>query len=118
MTSQEAIMAFSQSEKIKAGLIWVSQSLEMLRYFSEPERKGGEKVIRTILGMVLHDLELAKKVAQDAGWEKAEAAMEQAIVMMDSGVAPDAVSHLTKALSQVTGIGQRSMTSLLEEGLL
>ena len=38
--------------------------------------------------------------------------------MIDSGVAPEAVIHLTQALSQVTSIGHRSMTVLKEEGLL
>ena len=38
--------------------------------------------------------------------------------MIHSGVGPEAVIHLTQALSQVTSIGQRSMSFLQEQGLL
>ena len=38
--------------------------------------------------------------------------------MIDSGVAPESVVHLTQALSQVTTIGHRSMSFLREKGLL
>ena len=43
MKVRDAIMAFSQSEKIKAGLIWVSQSLQFLKTLPEPEKRGAEK---------------------------------------------------------------------------
>jgi hypothetical protein len=39
-------------------------------------------------------------------------------VMINSGVASESLHHLTQALSQVTNIGQRSMTQLKTEGLL
>ena len=34
MKTQEAVLAFSQSEKIKSGIIWISQVLEFLTGFS------------------------------------------------------------------------------------
>jgi len=43
MNTREAIMAFSQSEKVKSGIIWVSQALELLRGLPTPEKPWGGK---------------------------------------------------------------------------
>jgi len=118
MNVKEAIMAFSQSEKIKAGIIWISQSLEVLQALSGPERQGAERVIRLIMDMIVTEIHLARNLAGDAAWEEIEKGIEQARVMIDSGVAPDSVVHLTKALSQVTGIAHRSMSFLQAGGLI
>ena len=118
MTVQEAVMAFSQSEKIKSGLIWISQALAMLEGIGEPEKQGGEKIIKAIINMVLQEVALAKRVAGDASWEDIEKSVDQAVVMINSGVGSESVFHLTRALSQVTSIGHRSMSFLKEERLL
>lgn len=118
MTNQQAVMAFSQSEKIKSGLIWVSQAVNLLQALPGPEAKGGERVVRAIIEMMRRDLELAKKLAEDPAWEQAEKFIEKASVMMDSQVFSEAAPHLTQALSHVTGIGHRSMTHLKDQGLL
>lgn len=49
MTPREAVVAFSQSEKIKAGLIWVSQAVDQSVTLPEFEKKGAVGVIRTTL---------------------------------------------------------------------
>ncbi|MCP4668516.1 MAG: hypothetical protein GY849_19405 [Deltaproteobacteria bacterium] len=118
MTVREAIMAFSQSEKIKSGLIWVSQLLELVKGLSGPEKLGGERMIKAGIGMVVQEVRLAKTVARDASWEDVEKGIDQAIVMIDSGVASESVVHLTRALSEVTGIGHRSMSFLKDQGHL
>jgi hypothetical protein len=118
MKVQEAIMAFSQSEKIKAGLIWVSQSLQLLNSISESERPGAEKVSKAMIGMIVHEIQLGKNVTGDASWEEVSKHIDRAMVMIDSGVAAEAVVNLTQALSQVTSLGHRSMSFLKEEGLL
>lgn len=118
MKAREAIISFSQSEKIKAGLIWISHSLELLQGPHEFERQGSEKTIRALIGMVVQEIQLAKKIARDPAWEAVEQNIDQALVMINSHVGPEAVSHLTRALSQVTGIGHRSMSSLKDQGLL
>ncbi len=118
MTVREAIMAFSQSEKIKSGLIWVSQLLELGQGLSGLEKLGGEKMIEAIISMVVQEVRLAKTVAKDPAWEDVEKGIDQAIVMIDSGVASESVLHLTQALSQVTGIGHRSMSYLKDQGHL
>jgi hypothetical protein len=66
MEIDEAIMAFSQSEKIKAGLISISQALEVLRGLAEGEIRGGEKIINVLLGMIDHEVKLAMTVTRPA----------------------------------------------------
>jgi len=118
MDVQQSVMAFSQSEKIKSGLIWVSQSLEMIQSLPQPEQKGAFKVVRAMISMITHEIRLARNLAKEASWEGMEGQMDKAMVMIDSGVGSESVIHLTQALSQVTTIGQRSMSLLKERGLL
>ena len=118
METQGAIMAFSQSEKIKSVLIWLSQALELLRGLPEQEKKGAERMIKTFVDMVFHEISLAGKVTGEESWKDIERHVDQAAVMINSGVGADAVVNLTRALSQVTSIGQRSMSYLKENGLL
>ncbi|HDZ91227.1 MAG: hypothetical protein JRJ09_09075 [Deltaproteobacteria bacterium] len=118
MNIREAIMAFSQSEKIKSGIIWVSQALELLAGLPQPERQGAEKIIRMKIDSMVQEIRLARKLTGEQDWNEIESVIDQALVMINSGVAPESVTHLTRALSRVTSIGHRSMSSLKEEGLL
>lgn len=118
MDTKKAIMAFSQSEKIKSGIIGLSHSLELLGSLPDREKHGGEKIIKALTDMILQEIQLAKSVAQDDQWKDAEKSIDQATVMINSGVGPESIIHLTQALSQVTSIGQRSMSFLQEKGLL
>ena len=118
MDTKKAIMAFSQSEKIKSGIIWLSQTLQLLGSLPAPEGQGGEAIIKTLADMIFQEIQLAKSVAGDDQWENAAKSIDQAIIMINSGVGPEAIIHLTQALSQVTSIGQRSMSFLQEQGLL
>ncbi len=118
METQKAIIAFSQSEKIKSGLIWVSQAIQMLNGLQEPEKRGAEKTTKAIIEMIVHEIQLGKNVTGDVTWDEVLRYIDKALVMINSGVAAEAVVHLTQALSQVTSIGHRSMTFLKGEGLL
>jgi hypothetical protein len=118
MNEQEAIMAFSQSEKAKSGIIWASQALELLSGLPVPEKPGAEKAIRMKIDMMIQEIRLAKRITGDPAWDDIEPILDQAMVMIHSGVAPDSVVHLTQALSRVTSIGHRSMSFLKDKGLI
>ena len=118
MKTNQAIMAFSQSEKVKAGLICASQSLELLAGLSFPEKEGAQKVIRMSVEMIRHEIQLARNLSGDESWDEIDKSIGRAVVMIDSGVAPESVLHLTQALSRVTSIGHRSMSDLRVKGLL
>ena len=118
MNTQEAVLAFSQSEKIKSGLIWISQVLEFLTGLPVPEKKGAERIIDAILSMILHEIRLAKKAIQDESWDDIEKCINRSAIMINSGVASESITHLTKALSHVTTIGSQAMTVLKEQSLI
>lgn len=118
MKTNETITAFSQSEKIKAGIIWVSQMIEFLEGLPGEQRKGGERVVRMLLGMVAQEMALARVLTRSDHWREGESHVEKAVVMVESGVAEEALLHLSKALSKVTNIAQASMSLLKESGLL
>lgn len=118
MKSSEAIMAFSQSEKIKAGLIMIAGSLELLKNLPEEEKRGASRIIYMDLSMLGHEVGLAKVVTGHQEWNEVERFLNKALVMFDSGIGEEALIHLSRALSQVTNIGQQSMSLLKETGLL
>jgi len=118
MTPREAVTAFSQSEKIKAGLIWVSQAIDQSVSLPEFEKRGAICVIRTALAMIYQELHLAGKLGGGNLWRESEKDFDMAQVMLDSQILPEANFHLTRALSRVTTIGQRAMTVLKDQGLI
>ncbi|MFC1883563.1 hypothetical protein ACFL2O_02225 [Thermodesulfobacteriota bacterium] len=118
MEPGEAIMAFSQSEKIKSGLIWASQAVEISNNIAGHEKQGAEKIIISLIGMILHEVQLAMNVAGSAPWQDIEKDIERALVMINSGVGLESVPHLIQALSKTTTVGQNSMVRLQEEGLI
>ena len=111
-------MSFSQSEKVKGGIIWSSQALNMLEGLDGPEQKGGEKVIGALIQMIGQEAKLAKSITGDDQWDEIEPHIEKALLMINSGVGYEATVHLSKALSKVTNIGQRSMSALGAKGLI
>ena len=117
MNVQEAVMAFSQSEKIKSGIIWVSHVLCSLEGVAERDARGAAQAMEAILGMLTHEIRCAEGIAGPGRWLEAEKHIDKALVMISSGVAPESVPHLTAALSLVTDVGQRAMTVLREQGL-
>jgi hypothetical protein len=118
LKTKDAIMAFSQSEKIKSGLIWISQVLGLIAGLPASEKQGAEKTVRALLDMLFHEIRLAGSLTHDGSWKDIEKNLDQAVVMINSGVAGESVVHITQALSQVTSIGHRSMSFLKDEGLL
>jgi len=118
LNTRRAIFAFSQGEKIKAGLIWTSHLIGALDSTYGGDRHETRQVGRALLEMVRQDVHLATRIAEDQIWNKVDDAIERALVMIDSGVMTESVTHLTTALSHVTTIIQRAMQFLQEKGLL
>ena len=118
MKTADAITTFSQSEKIKGGLIWATQAVELYKALPEADKPGAEKIIKSLVDMVGSEILICKKTAPDELWQEVEKCIDTALVMINSSVAHEAGYHLTQALTQVTTIGQRSMTILKDDGLL
>jgi len=118
MNSNEAIMGFSQSEKIKAGLIMIAGCLELLKNLPQEEKRGASRMISTNLSMLGHEVGLAKVVTGHDEWNEVEFFLNKALVMFDSGIGEESLIHVSRALSNVTTIAQQAMTYLKESGLL
>lgn len=118
MESKQAIVSFSQSEKVKSGLIWCSQCAQLAQNMPPPEQLGAIGILRSLLAMIANEVQLARHVSRDPVWLEVEKILNMARVMIDSGVSHEAVYHFTQALSQVNRIGQQAMTALIDKGLL
>ena len=118
MDVKSAIMAFSQSEKVKAALIFSSHALEAAEGMPEAEKRGAVRTVKTSLDLVGHEIRLAGSLSPEIPWEKVENRLERAMVMLDSGLGSEAVPLLTETLSRVTNIGLHSMETLKNRGLI
>ena len=107
MNVPAAIIAFSQSEKIKSGLIWINQTLELLPGLSTTEQQGAEKVIKTIIDMIAQEIHVARNLTKDDSLNDIEKHMDMALVMINSQMTSESGYHLTQALTRVTGPGTR-----------
>ena len=63
MKIDEAITTFSQSEKIKAGLIWATQAIEIYKALPEADKPGAEKILKAIVDMIGSEILICKKSA-------------------------------------------------------
>jgi hypothetical protein len=118
LSIREAIIALAQSEKVKAGLIWASQTIEILWGLPEEEKKGAERIIQVFLNMISREIALAKAITRHESWDSIDGHIEKALIMINSGVGQEAVVHLSRALSLVTNIAQQSMSLLKGRDLL
>lgn len=115
---KEAIIALAQSEKVKAGLIWASQTLDVLGSLPEEQKKGAQRMIQLFLNMISQEVALAKAVTRQESWDSVDGHIEKALVMISSGVGQEGIVHLSRALSLVTSVAQQSMSLLKERDLL
>ena len=118
MQIRDAITTFSQSEKIKAGLIWTTQVIEMYKTLPEGDKSVAEKIIKAFVDMIGSEILICRKSAPNELWTEVEKNIDTAMIMINSRVTHEAGYHLTQALTQVTTIGQRSMSTLKDNGLL
>jgi hypothetical protein len=115
MNAKIAIAAYAQSEKIKAGLIWLSALLESYCEHpgcNLPVQDTTVNVLQQLFELILGEVHLAMRLNPDKLWQDVDRHMHTALIMMVSGVAHDSAYHLTKALACVTTIGQRALTFL------
>ena len=118
MNSKQAVISFSQSEKVKSGLIWCSQCAQIAENLPAEEKRGAVELLKSLMAMVANEAQLARQAGKNDIWLEVEKLMNTARVMVDSGVVEEATYHFTQALSQVNRIGQQSMTYLVDQGLV
>jgi hypothetical protein len=114
METKQAIISFAQGEKIKGGLIWCSQCVQVAQNLMQAEQTGAVKVIQGLVAMIANEVQLARRASQDPVWSEVDKALHTARVMIESGVIEEATYHFTQTLSQVNRISQKAMTHLVE----
>ena len=117
MESKQMIISFSQGEKVKSGLIWCSQCIQIAQNLSPAEQSGAASIIRGLVSMVAREVQLARHASKDPIWLEVEQALNTARVMIESGVTVEALYHFTQTLSQVNRISQKAMTYLVDNEL-
>jgi len=115
ITTQQLAITYAQADKIKSGLIWISQTIQISEAMSPAEKKGAETVLQNMLHMVGDEIHMIARIGNGQLWQEAAADVDKALVMMRSGIAGEAVHHLTRAMSAVTSIAGRAMTLLQPE---
>ncbi len=118
MNISEAILSFSQSEKIKSGLIWAIHLSEICESIPQNQRNGAEKILETLIDMIGHETRLTENMIREKAWVEAGESINMALVMVRSKVPEESSFHLTNAISRVTSFGQRAMIYLQDQGCL
>jgi hypothetical protein len=118
MNTKEAILAFSQSEKAKSGLLMAAQLVEMYNGLGDHEKHSAERFLRALIGMVANEIHISRRMTAPELWSGVDKSLNTALVMMNSGVLSEASYHIAQAVSGVTTIGQRSMEYLIGQKLL
>ena len=116
MEPKQAIISFSQGEKIKSGLIWCSHCIQVAQNLPQPEQAGAVRVIQGLVAMIANEAQLARQASKDQIWLEVDKCLNTARVMIESGVIEEATYHFTQTLSQVNRISQKAMTHLVENG--
>ena len=112
-----AVAAYAQSEKVKSGLIWVSQVADLVAAMTGAERTQGLALLQPFARMVADEAHLAGRLTGDRSWHEIGQKINMALVMIDSGVPQETGFHLTQALTRVTRIGGQAAALLARNGL-
>jgi hypothetical protein len=118
METRHAIISFSQGEKVKSGLIWCTHCVQILQNLAVPEQNGALQLLNSLIAMIANEAQVARQVSGDPVWLEVDKHLNNARIMIESGVSNEAEYHFTQALSQVNRISQKAMTHLMDEGLL
>ncbi|MBT8340606.1 MAG: hypothetical protein HKP58_04210 [Desulfatitalea sp.] len=118
MENRSAIISFSQSEKVKSGLIWCTQSTHLLQNLPHEQRRGALLLLQALIAMISTEVQTARQASGDSAWLEVDKCILSAKVMVDSGVAEACDFHFTQALSRVNTIGQKAMAHLVAQGLM
>ena len=114
---KQAISAYTQSEKVKSGLIWITQVAGQVAVMDGPGRQQGMMLLKTLAHLVADESDLAGRITGDRSWHDIAKKINLALVMINSGVPEETGYHLARALTQVTRIGGQAASVLKSQGL-
>ena len=68
METKQAIISFSQGEKVKTGLIWCNQCVQLAQNLPSAEKAGAVKVLQGLVAMIANEAQLARQASKDQVW--------------------------------------------------
>lgn len=118
MTTREAILGFVQAERAKSHLLMMKFLLDVVGSMRETEFQGGKRVLLEALNWVRSEFHRVRSSAPHIQWERALQLMDRILDAVEMGDDPQAHEAVSRCISSVTTVGQRSMEALLERCLL
>jgi len=114
---RQAVVTYAQSEKVKSGLIWVSQVSEQVTALDDAARQHGARLLQTLTHLLGDEAILSGRITGDRRWNEISRKINMALVMIQSGVPQETSFHLTQALTLVTRLGGEAAALLKDKGL-
>ena len=118
METKEAILHFQQAEKLKSGLIIGINLLDQLLSLKEPEFSGGKKVLVWYLEGLLRETRIAETVLGVGDFVDLEQKVMEVTGRIQMSQFEDAQRSFSEAISLATTSCQRSMSLLVQKGVI
>jgi hypothetical protein len=118
MNEKEAILGLMMSERMKAALIAANNLLTFVEGLPTGERMGGKNTVSQYLSMLASELGVAQRVSPQDEWAAVAQSLERAQIKVDSGIPYEATRDLTEAISKTVTVSHRTMSMLVDKGLL
>ena len=116
--ARENILGFMYAERLKSTLMITGQLLDALMDLKEGERAGGLKMFSFFIKGVSSEARIAANVMENLDWDGLGGQLNLIEGYARLGQMGAARQELSQALSRVTTLGGRAMTSLKEANLL
>jgi hypothetical protein len=113
-----AVKAYQFGERAKSELIIVSQLCQALTGFADTQKSGGRKMLLLLMEQVRSEILFAAHDTKDREFDRAVNALNEAISLVESNQAENAVEKLALAISASTTPAQTAWQELSDHGLL
>ena len=118
MGTREAILDFQYSEKMKSGLIIAINLMTQMGSLKEDELSGGRKVLVWYLEGLLRETRVAEVLLGQGHFADLEQKVMEIIGRVQLSQDQEAEGNFSEAISLATTSCQRSMSFLVERGLI
>jgi hypothetical protein len=118
MDTREAILDFQYSEKMKSGLIIGTNLMAQMGSLKEGELAGGRKVLVWYLEGLLRETRVAEALLGQGRFVDLEQKVMEIIGRVQLAQFQGAEGSLSEAISLATTSCQRSMSFLVQRGLI
>jgi len=115
---KEAIIGYQYGEKIKSCLIIATKLLDIITGLSHEKLLGAQEMMKAYLGALLLEIRIAINTTKDESLKESESMVRVAIGDIQVGDYTKAMRSLSQAISKATTCCQRTMSKLMDDGLI